>query len=758
MRRSNRSIEVFDISLMAVVTKAMGAFLVLMLLLMPYYSSGPVGQKTAAELAEELKEAQKKLESAIDNLKRGEITPEDLERLKRLLEETQRRLQQAQTLADRLKRENDQLNSQVARLENELEDSKKKLAEEKEENRRLKNDLAKLNNPALSVHLSNSDCLDVVMDVALWDRTRDQIEFIGRSPIKYNYFSPGHSYTNRTLLNREIVTGFRSNLYDKPELVILIVRDKETVKIDGDISHLLKKTSKACHVTINTTSFFPAQAIYSPGGTINMTIAPGTYAQVLWQAKVVKDKIVFDQPTAQDKAWLDALVAKAKKAPEPKPPPPKEEKPISKQEALAAIEKLPVPRSVGECFGLVGYASGILSKARVQMPQAKTFVHEFGQTCERNHYQDARKMLQAAVREAITGKKPENNQPAKPLSKQEALAAIEKLPVPRSVDECMRLVRQAGEILSKARVRVPSAAAGGEIQNACISKHFDEARKTLQTVVLEAITGKKPENNQPAKPLSKQEALAEIEKFPVPRSVGECMVLVNHVGGILAKAQVRVAPNPTSLDRFRTACATSRFDEARKTVQALAREAITGKAEENKPQPSKPLSMQEALAEIEKFSVPRSVQQCMDLVRQVGSTLVRSKTKLPDGDWVGSIRRACATNRFDEARKTAQALARQALAANKNGESARQQPSKDGKDSPPYSKAQALAMVDGLPIPRDPPACMEMLMRAMRLQTVMHVADAQSRNAIPAIRDDCATGRFEEALNKTKAEMHRALK
>ena len=45
MKRPHRSIETFDISLMAVVTKAMGAFLVLMLLLMPYYRSGPIGQQ-----------------------------------------------------------------------------------------------------------------------------------------------------------------------------------------------------------------------------------------------------------------------------------------------------------------------------------------------------------------------------------------------------------------------------------------------------------------------------------------------------------------------------------------------------------------------------------------------------------------------------------------------------------------------------------------------------------------------------------------
>jgi len=50
LRPANRSIETFDISLMAVVTKAMGAFLVLMLLLVPSYVTMPdIQRKLAGE-------------------------------------------------------------------------------------------------------------------------------------------------------------------------------------------------------------------------------------------------------------------------------------------------------------------------------------------------------------------------------------------------------------------------------------------------------------------------------------------------------------------------------------------------------------------------------------------------------------------------------------------------------------------------------------------------------------------------------------
>ena len=62
MKRPHRSIETFDISLMAVVTKAMGAFLVLMLLLMPYYTSEPMGQKEADALEKKVEEVNKNIQ------------------------------------------------------------------------------------------------------------------------------------------------------------------------------------------------------------------------------------------------------------------------------------------------------------------------------------------------------------------------------------------------------------------------------------------------------------------------------------------------------------------------------------------------------------------------------------------------------------------------------------------------------------------------------------------------------------------------
>jgi len=112
MRRSNRNIETFDISLMAVVTKAMGAFLVLMLLLMPYYSSGPIGQQAVSDLAKKVDQIDQKIKDVIDKLTKA--SPEDL---RKQLEEALKLLDEARKLIAELKRANDALQAQVKRLE-----------------------------------------------------------------------------------------------------------------------------------------------------------------------------------------------------------------------------------------------------------------------------------------------------------------------------------------------------------------------------------------------------------------------------------------------------------------------------------------------------------------------------------------------------------------------------------------------------------------------------------------------------------------
>jgi cell division protein FtsB len=109
VKRPHRSIETFDISLMAVVTKAMGAFLVLMLLLMPYYSSSPLGKDEAQELARKVQDADQKIKGVLDKLGEQDLGKD--------LVSAREELGSGAQLINQLKRYVDQLSAQVTRQE-----------------------------------------------------------------------------------------------------------------------------------------------------------------------------------------------------------------------------------------------------------------------------------------------------------------------------------------------------------------------------------------------------------------------------------------------------------------------------------------------------------------------------------------------------------------------------------------------------------------------------------------------------------------
>lgn len=126
-----------EIAMMAVITKAMGAFLVLMIVLMPYYTSDPVAQRTADEATEQVDHAKQKLQEAQDKLKKGRLTDEEIDALLDELDEATRQLEEALLNIHQLKIQVDQLTSQVKRLEELL------VAQEKEITA-LKVEIAKL--------------------------------------------------------------------------------------------------------------------------------------------------------------------------------------------------------------------------------------------------------------------------------------------------------------------------------------------------------------------------------------------------------------------------------------------------------------------------------------------------------------------------------------------------------------------------------------------------------------------------------------
>lgn len=126
-----------EIAMMAVITKAMGAFLVLMIVLLPYYTSDPVAQRTADEASEQVDHAKQKVQQAQDKLKKGRLTDDEIDALLAELDEATRQLEDALLNIRQLKIQVDQLSAQVKRLGEELVAQQKEIIVLKAEIARL---------------------------------------------------------------------------------------------------------------------------------------------------------------------------------------------------------------------------------------------------------------------------------------------------------------------------------------------------------------------------------------------------------------------------------------------------------------------------------------------------------------------------------------------------------------------------------------------------------------------------------------------
>lgn len=124
-------------ALMAVMTKAMGAFLVIMIMLLPYYTGDNAAQQTVDQANAEMDKARAGLADAQDKLKKGRLTDAEIDELYKRLTKAQDALQEAQKLVDTLREKLDQKETQIARLE----DENKSLNEQVE---RLNDEIEKL--------------------------------------------------------------------------------------------------------------------------------------------------------------------------------------------------------------------------------------------------------------------------------------------------------------------------------------------------------------------------------------------------------------------------------------------------------------------------------------------------------------------------------------------------------------------------------------------------------------------------------------
>ncbi|MFT3731759.1 MAG: hypothetical protein QM780_10130 [Hyphomicrobium sp.] len=139
MKRPRREAVGGEVALMAVITKAMGAFLILVVIMLPHYVLSVSNSKTADQAQERADNASKMANEISDTLKKGRLTDEEIDALLRKIEalkqelatlkdeiaQLKNELNQALAEVDRLKKAKEELEAEVARLKKELEELKR---------------------------------------------------------------------------------------------------------------------------------------------------------------------------------------------------------------------------------------------------------------------------------------------------------------------------------------------------------------------------------------------------------------------------------------------------------------------------------------------------------------------------------------------------------------------------------------------------------------------------------------------------------
>ena len=123
MRARNREINIFSISLLDILTGLLGAFLFLMLGLIPYYVKVSGGRSLSAEEQQKFEEMKKLVEKGL----KGPLSEEEVKKL--------------QDELDRLQKENLQLHGENEQLRTDLDQSRQDLKQAKQERDQAKQDL-----------------------------------------------------------------------------------------------------------------------------------------------------------------------------------------------------------------------------------------------------------------------------------------------------------------------------------------------------------------------------------------------------------------------------------------------------------------------------------------------------------------------------------------------------------------------------------------------------------------------------------------
>ncbi|MGB7931671.1 MAG: hypothetical protein WCH04_05515 [Gammaproteobacteria bacterium] len=124
MKVRNREISIFNLSMMDVISGAMGAFLIIMIVLARYYKSEPIDTKSLLKLQQALVAATDGLDEARQMLDEPQLNPDNIRReLVRATDNVRRAQGELVNLRDRL----DQAQAQIDRLNKRVEDLEGKL-------------------------------------------------------------------------------------------------------------------------------------------------------------------------------------------------------------------------------------------------------------------------------------------------------------------------------------------------------------------------------------------------------------------------------------------------------------------------------------------------------------------------------------------------------------------------------------------------------------------------------------------------------
>lgn len=355
MRRPHRSIETFDISLMAVVTKAMGAFLVLMLLLLPYYTPNKLTEQDTQELIEQLLLVRDRIEEANRKLgqdKSGQGVQESLKEAKNEVELTAELVRKLRALLDkaladvarlenenrRLLSENEQLRGENEQLQGELKKAEDEIAFLNEEINKLKEEIERLENKLFTgdrtytASVMSTACPGVYLDVAIMKMgsEKDYSWTKDNAPIKpehilYINLSNGGEITQRlqktaiTFNNRQgplekigynthsSIATHSSNATGSFILVVLTKERKTRYEFRGNKWRAITKTSAACPIFFNGAAKVAGN--WRAMRPRKATIKADSTAAALVTFVNTKEDVTIRAPNKEERAWFDKLVA-----------------------------------------------------------------------------------------------------------------------------------------------------------------------------------------------------------------------------------------------------------------------------------------------------------------------------------------------------------------------------------------------------------------------------------------------------------------